>query len=473
MSQFSISLVWFRNDLRLLDNETFYKATVSSQYVIPFFCFDEHLFETSHYGFPRIRHHRAKFLYESVENINNQITAVNSMLLVAKGNPIIEIEKLIHNYAIDAIFYSKEHCWEEKQREVELDTMLLKFPKVQSVSFWNSSLLQTSDLPFSLDSLPKNFTQYFNKVKEILPYTLIKSVPKPISKPLPQLLQSQRFEMEFPKIRDIFPLLQFEESEENPFFEGGEQRGKERVKEYIWTTNSVSIYKETRNGLLGKNYSSKFSPWLSVGSISTRFVYEEILRYEEEREANESTYWLGYELFWRDYFQLVAQKYGKNIFLPKGLKGFGQKKEYSPEFAQHWIQGTTGIPFIDAAMKEISQTGYMSNRMRQNVASYLIHELNIPWLFGAEYFESHLIDYDPSSNYGNWNYLAGVGCDPREIRKFSILKQAKTYDPYGEFVRHWIPELLDLDDSVIHTPWLSKKTCSYPKPIVQLKENSK
>lgn len=455
MATYHTSLVWFRNDIRLTDNEAYYKATVSSQYVIPFFCFDEHLFETSSFGFPRIGEHRATFLYDSVANVYEQLSSVGSSLIVRKGNPIEEITSIIEQLHIDAIFYGQEPAWEEQQRESELKVMLQLHPNISLIPCENFSLIRLEQLPFSLQNLPTNFTAYFNQIKNILPITPITVFPKPVAKKLPPEWYDTHLEDSLPKKKSIFPDIDFTKDSQETYFVGGEQFGKERVKEYLWKSNAIQVYKETRNGLLGKNYSSKFSAWLAVGAISARYIYDEILRYEEERVANDSTYWLGYELFWRDYFQLVAKKYGKQIFLPQGIKNKKQPNEWSREFAECWINGTTGIPFIDAAMRELQQTGFMSNRMRQNVASFLIHDLQIPWLYGAEYFEYQLLDYDASSNYGNWGYIAGVGCDPREVRKFNILKQAQTYDPYGEFVRHWIPEL-------------KSSSSSYPSPIVTL-----
>lgn len=455
MATYHTSLVWFRNDLRLTDNEAYYKATVSSQYVIPFFCFDEQLFGTSSYGFPRIGEHRATFLYDSVANIYEQLASVGSSLIVRKGNPIEEINRIANQISIDAIFYGQEPAWEEQQRELELQSVLQKHPEIRIIPCENFSLIRTEQLPFSIENLPTNFTAYFNQIKNILPTTPITVFPKPVAKKLPPEWYNVNSDDTLPTKQSIFPDIDFRNDTTDTYFIGGEHYGKDRVKEYLWKSNAIQVYKETRNGLLGKNYSSKFSPWLAVGAISARYIYDEILRYEEEKVANDSTYWLGYELFWRDYFQLVARKYGKSIFLAQGIKNKQQPREWSREFSEYWINGTTGIPFIDAAMRELRQTGFMSNRMRQNVASFLIHDLQIPWLYGAEYFEYQLLDYDASSNYGNWGYIAGVGCDPHEVRKFNILKQAQTYDPYGEFVRHWIPELKD-------------SLSSYPSPIVTL-----
>jgi len=143
-----------------------------------------------------------------------------------------------------------------------------------------------------------------------------------------------------------------------------------------------------------------------------------------------------------------------------------------------WIEGRTGIPFIDANMRELAATGFMSNRGRQIVASFLINDLKISWQMGAEYFESVLIDYDPCSNYGNWNYIAGVGSDPRENRYFNIMSQARKYDPEGDYVRLWIPEIAMLPKEAIHQPDnLSADDAeelgfnigsTYPKPMIDV-----
>jgi len=220
-----------------------------------------------------------------------------------------------------------------------------------------------------------------------------------------------------------------------------------------WETDQISTYKETRNGLLGLDYSSKFSMYLSQGCISPKTIYSEIKKYEEERMSNDSTYWLTFELLWRDFFRLMGKKHGNTIFQIGGTKKDDQfSKDESFDKFNKWAEGKTGIPFIDANMKELNQTGFMSNRGRQNVASFLVNDLGMNWLMGAEYFESLLIDYDPCSNYGNWNYVAGVGSDPRTDRYFNIYSQAKRYDPKGEFVKSWLPELSGLSDQEIHLP---------------------
>jgi deoxyribodipyrimidine photo-lyase len=254
-----------------------------------------------------------------------------------------------------------------------------------------------------------------------------------------------------------------------------------RLNHYLWGSNSIATYKETRNGLIGSDYSSKFSPWLAQGCLSPKLIYHEIRRYEREKTSNDSTYWLIFELLWRDYFRLIGKKYGNRIFFKTGPQNKPMRHlRDNMELFHSWAEGKTGVPFIDANMRELNATGFMSNRGRQNTASFLVKDLKINWQIGAEYFESQLIDYDPCSNWGNWNYVAGVGSDPREDRYFNILTQARNYDAKGDYVRLWCPELAMVPVDKIHRPDLLKpgermeyKVNGYPKAVVRIEKWAK
>ena len=191
--------------------------------------------------------------------------------------------------------------------------------------------------------------------------------------------------------------------------------------------------------MIGADYSSKFSAWLAMGCISPRFIYQELKKYEHQFGANDSTYWLVFELLWRDYFRFMMKKHKVKLFQKAGI----QNKESSEinsntNQLQKWIEGKTGVDFVDANMLELKHTGFMSNRGRQNVASYLCNDLKLDWRLGAAYFEQQLIDYDVCSNWGNWAYLAGVGNDPRGNRYFNIEKQASDYDKNGDYRNLWL-----------------------------------
>ncbi|MBT8206392.1 MAG: DASH family cryptochrome, partial [Eudoraea sp.] len=224
-------------------------------------------------------------------------------------------------------------------------------------------------------------------------------------------------------------------------FSGGENQAVKRIQHYFWESRKLSYYKHTRNGLIGKDYSAKLSPWLANGSLSPRSVYWEVKKYEQEVVKNQDTYWLIFELIWRDYFKYVSLKFGNRIFHKKGIINNNYTWDRSKKALDTWIQGTTAEPFVNANMKELAATGWMSNRGRQNVASYWAKELEQDWRLGAAYFESMLIDYDVHSNWGNWMYNSGVGNDPRD-RKFNIGLQAERYDPAGKYRRLWLQETL-------------------------------
>jgi deoxyribodipyrimidine photo-lyase len=266
-------------------------------------------------------------------------------------------------------------------------------------------------------------------------------------------------------------------------FKGGETEALKRLEYYFWTSDHLQVYKQTRNGMLHADDSSKFSPWLALGCLSPRYIYEQVKKYESDRLANDSTYWLIFELLWRDYFRFVAAKHGNKLFHRSGLRGMDIPWKQDWKRFEIWQTGNTGFPLVDANMRELAATGFMSNRGRQNVASFLTKNLGIDWRMGAEWFESRLIDYDPCSNWGNWNYTAGIGNDARGFRFFNINKQAQDYDPLGEYVKHWLPELADLPTSKVHQPWqllpIEQKRFNvrlgvdYPHPVVDLFASAK
>jgi len=178
-----------------------------------------------------------------------------------------------------------------------------------------------------------------------------------------------------------------------------------------------------------------------------------VKQYEKERKKNQSTYSLIFELIWRDYFRFITKKHGNKVFKIEGIKNTRDSWRRDSADFKRWCEGQTGVPFVDANMRELKFSGFMSNRGRQNVASFLVNDLGIDWTWGASYFESQLIDYDVCSNWGNWMYVGGVGNDPRENRYFNILRQGKNYDRNGDYVRLWVPELADIKGFDIHHPW--------------------
>ena len=467
------AIVWFRQDLRIHDNEALDTALRMADQIIPVYVFDERVFMgTTRFGFPKTAKFRTKFIIESVIELRNNLQELGSDLVVRVGKPEYILSEIAREQKATWVLCNRERTREEVIVQDALEQKLWGIG-AELLYYRGKMLYNTQDLPMPVQHTPDIFSQFRKENENITPVRDSLPAPHAINR-LPHGLEPGNV----PNITD-FGHEEFETDPRSAIqFKGGENEGLKRLRYYIWEKDLISNYKETRNGLIGSDYSSKFSPWLSQGCLSPKYIYHEIKRYERERVSNDSTYWMFFELLWRDFFRLMGKKYGDCIF----LKGGTQKKKMKhlkedQEAFQRWAQGKTGIPFIDANMRELNATGWMSNRGRQNTASFLVRDLGINWQMGAEYFESLLVDYDPCSNWGNWNYVAGVGSDPREDRSFNILTQARNYDPKGEYVRTWCPELSQIPEEHIHRPDLlsngEKKqyqSAEYPKAMVKMEK---
>ena len=467
-------IVWFRNDLRIRDNEALYKAVQETDNIIPIYCIDPRLFgKTQHFGLPKTGVFRAQFLLQSLRDLQYALRDLGGELIIRSGKPEAIIFALAKYHNVKAVYCHQEATDEEIEVEDALERHLQSI-NIPMRFFWGSTLFHYDDLPFAIEELPDVFTNFRKKMErkmEIRP-----SFPTPSTIKVPSDVNSG----ELPSLQNLGLQPPPKNKRAVLPFKGGETQAWLRLKHYFWESKQISVYKETRNGLLGGDYSSKFSPWLANGSISPRSIFEELKRYEQEIDKNQSTYWLFFELVWRDYFRFIAMKYENDLFKKGGLKQLKLKVKQDKTLFEKWCRGQTGIPFVDANMRELTTTGFMSNRGRQNVASFLVKDLGLDWRMGAEYFESKLIDYDPCSNYGNWNYVAGIGNDPRPNHYFNMLTQAKRYDPNGEYVKYWCPELQKLPSSYVHQPFKMNQDEQqyigvrlgrhYPKPIVELKK---
>jgi deoxyribodipyrimidine photo-lyase len=468
-------LVWLRNDLRLDDHEPFHRAVSGGAPVIPIFCVDPRQFGTLPTGVPKTGPFRARFLIESLTDLRARCRDIGGELIVRKGRPEQVLPALARETGATRVHYHEEVASEETTVEAELDAALRAI-NVECVGHWGHTLLHPDDLPFDLDALPAVFTQFRTRVED-------RVTPRPCF-PIPRRLDTPAMDPGALPTLESLGLIDPAADPRARFVPRGDMTGAhERLEHYLWQTNALGRYKETRNGLLTVDDSSKLSPWLALGCLSPRRVYTEVRRYETERMKNDSTYWLIFELLWRDYFRFVAARWGDRLFALRGLhdRALPWRAIDDPssraDFAR-WSAGHTGFPLIDAAMQELAATGYTSNRARQNVASFLTKNLGIDWRAGAEWFESMLIDYDVASNWGNWLYSAGVGNDARGFRFFNTYKQAADYDPEGAFVRHWLPALSNVPGGTAHRPeqltpseqsrWGLRLGEDYPLPMVDL-----
>ena len=425
------ALVWFKTDLRLHDNETLVRAVEQSDEIIPVYCFDDSHYTTTSFGFKKTGSYRAQFLLESLIDLDKNLRAIGSGLIVVKGKPEEKIIELVKKYNIEKVFAKEEIADEELQTQALVAKELLK-NNCSLETFNTTTLYDVNDLPFSIERLPDVFTSFRKQVEKESNIRAVFAKPTRINSPQIEALV-------LPDLKQLGLENNAMDSRAVLNFKGGETEAWQRLNHYFFNSKSLSTYKETRNGMVGADYSSKFSAWLAMGCISAKSIHAEVQQYEKQIVANESTYWLVFELLWRDYFQFVMRKFGHLLFLKKGIKNTTlPKNNHYAKLFEKWKNGVTGNDFIDANMLELKLTGFMSNRGRQNVASYLCNDLSLDWRYGAAYFEEQLIDYDVCSNWGNWAYLAGVGNDPRSNRVFNIDKQANDYDNCKIFRNLWL-----------------------------------
>ena len=422
----SRAILWFRNDLRLDDNPALNAAVKECREAVPVYILDERYLERGPWGFLRTGPYRLKFLLESLHDLDEDLRSRGGRLIVRKGIPEQELPRLAKEYGCSRLYASKEYTHEELKAEKAIAAAL------DTRFYPSSTLFEPENLPFAIGQLPNVFTAFRKRVEQY--GTIPESLSPPDEMVCPGLPDTQ-----IPSVENLGFEMPPADERAVLAFQGGAMAAHSRLDHYFWNTESLSSYKETRNGLIGADYSSKFSPWLANGCLSTRTLYWEVERYEAEVERNKSTYWMKFELLWREYFRLVAMRYGRRIFYPGGIQDKTVSWKKNDRALERWRTGTTGDDFVDANMRELLFTGFMSNRGRQNVASYLVHQLKQDWRKGAAWFESLLIDYDVCSNYGNWMYAAGVGNDPRD-RIFNTHKQASMYDAGGAYRRLWLEE---------------------------------
>jgi len=470
-------IIWFRNDLRLLDNAVvtraaeLFKRSGKTAEVVPVYVFDKTFFQTTKRGTERFGAGRAKFVLECVEDLKKSLRERGSDLLVRSGSTVDVIRELTLTGANErTVVLTQEEVTSE---ETNMDRVVERMIKDRARSgaaaatmerLWGSTLYHIDDIPFDVEGglkdLPDVFTPFRKKVET--KSSTRESMPAPGKNALGSMPPDVAGLEWVPTPSDL-PFVSAETTKaceewikDGPHgssvfdFKGGESHALARVKYYLWDSDLLATYFETRNGMLGGDYSTKLAPWLALGCVSPRYVANEIRRYESERVENKSTYWVIFELIWRDFFKFFALKHGNKIFHLHGTTHRRASWKDDEKIINAWKTGTTGYPLIDANMRELAATGFMSNRGRQNVASWLALDAGIDWRYGADWFEQHLLDYDPASNWGNW--CAAAGMTGGRINRFNIAKQTKDYDPTGEYIKTWVPELTQIPAAYIADP---------------------
>lgn len=426
-------LVWFGNDLRIHDNDVLSLAVKNHSKVIGIYSIDPSLFKENEFGFKKMDVFRAQFLLESLYNLQQQLLTKNISLLVFLDKPEIKLKAICDSYQIDSIYKQKEWTYEENISKIKVQKSL--HHNIKIIEVYNQFLYHPEDVNIKIESIPQVFSNLRKKLEK---YVAVRANTEVLKLDSTNIINTKN---DIPTLNELgFSLFEKDKNTAFPF-KGGESEALKRLNNYFFETKKLGFYKNTRNGLIGTDYSSKFSPWLANGSISARTIYWNVKKFEKEEIKNQSTYWLIFELIWRDYFKYISIKHGNNIFKIGGILNKNYSWSSDRKMIQNWINGETKDDFVNANMIELKKTGWMSNRGRQNVASYFAKELILDWRIGAAYFESLLLDYDVHSNFGNWMYVSGVGNDPRD-RKFNTQLQAERYDSKHLFRNRWLQQTL-------------------------------
>ena len=413
----SVNIFWFRRDLRLNDNAGLYHALKSENPVVPIFIFDKNILDELEDKHDR----RVEFIRAALEEMQEQLVKIDSTLEVYYGYPEDVYKKLIEKYKIEKVFTNHDYEPYAKERDDAINKMLQK--ENISMQTFKDQVIFEKDEVIKDDGKPYTiFTPYSKRWKSIINEFYLKAYPtkkyfknfyKQAAKRIPSLVS-----MDFKIVDKPFP-------------------SKDLNKEII------THYSKDRD-FPGIHGTSKLGLHLRFGTISIREL--------ATKAASLNETFLK-ELIWRDFYQAIL------FHFPKVGKGKSFKAEYDfiewknneNEF-EHWCNGTTGYPIVDAGMRELNETGFMHNRVRMIVASFLAKHLLIDWRWGEAYFAKKLLDYDLAANNGGWQWAAGSGCDAAPyFRIFNPYLQTKKFDPDLKYIRKWVPEFEEF---------------TYPKQIV-------
>jgi deoxyribodipyrimidine photo-lyase len=423
-------LVWFRNDLRVHDNEILLEATRKADKILPVYCFDPFYFKTNPSGHPKIGNFRARFLLESVADLRTTLRQMGGDLIIRIGNPAEILPLLAEEYQVNEVYHHREVADEETAISEQVEAVLWKI-KLNLKHFIGHTLYHKEDLPFPIKDIPDSFSTFKKKAERDSNVRPCVTTPDIIQ--TPTITDAG----ELPSLAQLGLTEPTDDARATNKFVGGETVALAKLKQCFLNHNPVNN-KATRNGAIA-DHSSKLSPWLALGCISMRQVYWEVIKQDGDTHVHHNGH-LILELLWRDYFRFMFKKHGQIFYKPESLISqalLPHAKE--DELFENWKNGNTGVPFIDASMHELNATGYISNYSRQMVAGYLVRELEVNWVKGAIYFEEKLIDYSPASNWGNWAFIGGMAKEPRDSRYFNTAKHSAELETKGEFIDTWLP----------------------------------
>jgi len=401
-----IAVFWFRRDLRLFDNNALFNALTYGLKVLPVFIFDPEILDNLHRDDKRV-----SFIYQAIENLNQMLIPFKTSVQLFKGSPIEIFEQLLAAYSIKSVFANHDYEPYAIQRDLQLKTMLSA--KGVSIQTFKDQVI------FEKDEITKQSGE---------PYTVF----TPFSH---RWLEKLNLDGHYLQIKDSENYLHnFLHTDQNPVLslaEIGFNEAKGVFKPLILNETILKNYEKTRD-IPALDSTSRASVHLRFGTVSIRQMVT--------RAIEINPVWLN-ELIWREFFMQILWHFPQVVdqpFKPKYqfINWINNEKDF-----ESWCNGLTGYPLVDAGMRELNATGFMHNRVRMVTASFLVKHLLISWQWGEAYFAAKLMDFELSSNNGNWQWAAGTGCDAAPyFRIFNPTTQAEKFDPQNDYIKKWVPE---------------------------------
>jgi deoxyribodipyrimidine photo-lyase len=439
MPHYAVSLFIFRRDLRLVDNRALNAALRLSHQIIVCFIFDPRQI-TPH---PYLSQPALKFMLSALADLEADATLQNLPINFVEGYPLAIIESLKQRYAIEAVFFNRDYTPFSQQRDGEIATLCDQLHL--DLHVLGDALLTEPEHALKKDgSAYKVFTPFYNNARLIpvdLPQALEKGDFLSVDFALSLNTITQKIQTSLTSSIDI---------------KGGRREALAILSDVMRFQN----YETTRN-IPALDMTSHLSVHLKFGTVSVREVFSAV-----SREFG-SAHPLLRQLYWRDFLTHIAFHFPR-VFGHAFTEKFDQIPwENNLSLFKAWSEGKTGFPIVDAGMRELNSTGFLHNRVRMIVASFLVKDLHISWRWGERYFAQHLIDYDPCVNNGNWQWAASTGCDAQPyFRIFNPWRQQETFDPNGDYIYRWLPEIAHLPIKTLHQ-WDKKHAGNaYPAPIV-------
>ncbi len=448
-------VMWFRRDLRLRDNLALKTAIDMGMPVIPVFIFDPGILRSDRIGTPRL-----SFMLAALHSLDAELRNYGSYLMIQHGNPVDILPRVIQQFDAAALYFNRDYTPFACQRDAAVE----KAAPIPTHTF-DDVVLHAPGSVMKKDSMP--FVVFTPFKKHVLSLSRL-----PVS--TIDLSRERFFQAEQPQNIPTLADLGFG-SKTIPLPDASEKAAWHYLDSFM--AGPIFVYSTTRNRLVAEPWhderpgSSYLSPYLRFGLLSPRQVYWAAQRaYEkaEDKTTRQSVEVFISELIWREFYIHILYHFPHVMKSNFRSQYDALQWENDADKLQAWKDGMTGYPVVDAAMRQLRTIGWMPNRARMIVASFLIKDLLIDWRKGERHFMHYLIDGDPAANNGGWQWAAGTGTDAQPyFRIFNPVLQSQKFDSDGEYIRHWIPELRGIRGDHIHAPWtMEKPPGNYPSPII-------